>query len=119
MQKVREANALPAGERAATSARESATWTTHGVRGLVADIVQPPPELETALEAVLGERLGNIIVESHEVGVEAIDFLKQRSEGVRASFPCRCARMPVGRTVVYDAMGGEAVEADQPWFRRP
>ena len=47
---------------------------SQGVKGLVADIVQPPPELETALEAVLGERLGNIIVESHEVGVEAIDF---------------------------------------------
>src|SRR5205085_2244744 len=28
-----------------------------------------------------GERLGSIIVESHEVGVEAIDYLKTRSEG--------------------------------------
>lgn len=55
------------------------------IRGLVADIVQPPPELETAVEAVLGDRLGNIIVESHEVGVDAIEFLKRRSEG-RSSF---------------------------------
>ena len=63
----------------------SAPWSMSGVRGVVADIVQPPPELETAVEAVLGERLGNIIVESHEVGVEAIDFLKSQSEG-RSSF---------------------------------
>jgi chromosome segregation ATPase len=45
-----------------------------GIKAVVADIVQPPPELETAVEAVLGERLGNIIVESHDVGVEAIQF---------------------------------------------
>ncbi len=84
-----------------------------GIRGVVADIVQPPPELETAVEAVLGERLGNIIVESHDVGVEAIEFLKSRSEG-RSSF------IPVGLrgavrtspavqaagTVIYDATAG-------------
>ena len=61
---------------------ETRPWSmSTGVRGVVADIVQPPPELETAVEAVLGERLGNIIVESHEVGVEAIEFLKRTREG--------------------------------------
>jgi len=58
---------------------------TSGIKGVVADIVQPPPELEAAVEAVLGDRLGNIIVESHDVGVEAIEFLKAKSEG-RSSF---------------------------------
>jgi chromosome segregation protein len=75
-----------------------------GIEGLVADIVQPPPELETAVEAVLGERLGNVIVESHEAGVEAIQFLKQKSEG-RSSFIPRALRAPRGE-VLYDAMGG-------------
>src|SRR5207249_2671987 len=80
-------------------------------RGVVADIVQPPPELETAVEAVLGERLGNIIVESHEVGVEAIEFLKSQSEG-RSSFIPVGLRAPVsGGNVVYDASGGVSVEA--------
>jgi chromosome segregation protein len=81
MQRVRE---KPISDSSPSRAAES-LWTTTGVRGLVADIVQPPPDLETALEAVLGERLGNIIVESHDVGVEAIDYLKQQSEG-RSSF---------------------------------
>ena len=63
------------------------------MKGLVADIVQPPPELETAVEAVLGDRLGNIIVESHEVGIDAIDFLKSRSEG-RSSFIPLTLRAP-------------------------
>src|SRR5580698_6097100 len=75
-----------------------------GIEGIVADIVRPPPELEVAVEAVLGERLGNVIVESHEAGVEAIQFLKQKSEG-RSSFIPRALRVPRGE-VVYDATGG-------------
>jgi chromosome segregation protein len=75
-----------------------------GIEGIVADIVRPPPELEVAVEAVLGERLGNVIVESHEAGVEAIQFLKQKSEG-RSSFIPRALRAPRGE-VVYDATGG-------------
>ena len=62
-----------------------------GSRRVVADIVQPPPELETAVEAVLGERLGNVIVDSHEAGVEAIQFLKRKREG-RSSFIPRALR---------------------------
>jgi chromosome segregation protein len=83
-----------------------------GIRGVVADIVQPPPELETAVEAVLGERLGNIIVESHDVGVEAIEFLKARSEG-RSSFIPLGLRQTMSSaragTVVYDAMAAAPV----------
>ena len=60
--------------------------------------MQPPPELETAVEAVLGERLGNIIVESHDVGVEAIQFLKRTSEG-RSSFIPRALRAQRRRAV--------------------
>jgi chromosome segregation protein len=103
MQRVRETTAEPGGEA-------SRTWTSQGVRGLVADIVQPPPELETALEAVLGERLGNIIVESHEVGVEAIDFLKQRSEGRSSFIPLSLRSVGNEGTVIYDANGGTTTE---------
>jgi chromosome segregation protein len=107
MQRVRDTGTSMESE---SDGGQASGWTKQGVRGLVADIVQPPPELETALEAVLGERLGNIIVESHEVGVEAIDFLKQRSEG-RSSFIPLSLRAPVSPgTVVYDASGGASVE---------
>jgi chromosome segregation protein len=80
-----------------------------GVEGLVADIMRPPPELETAVEAVLGERLGNVIVESHEAGIEAIQFLKSKSEG-RSSFIPRALRQTRGE-VLYDATGGAAAHA--------
>ncbi len=80
-----------------------ATAGVTGIEGIVADIMRPPPELETAVEAVLGERLGNVIVESHEAGVEAIQFLKQKSEG-RSSFIPIALRAQRGE-VLYDAMG--------------
>ena len=83
-----------------------------GIKAVVADIVRPPQELETAVEAVLGERLGNVIVDSHEAGVEAIQFLKRTREG-RSSFIPRALRThvqaPRGQ-VVYDATSGLASE---------
>jgi len=91
-----------------------------GIKALVADIVRPPAELETAVEAVLGERLGNVIVDSHEAGVEAIQFLKQKREG-RSSFIPRSPRaaqmmrvpMAARGEVVYDAGAGvDAATAD-------
>ena len=56
-----------------------------GIRGLVADVVQAPAEYEAAVEAALGNHLGSVVVESHEVGVDGIEFLKSRREG-RSSF---------------------------------
>jgi chromosome segregation protein len=83
-----------------------------GIKGVVADIVQPPPELETAVEAVLGERLGNVIVDSHEAGVEAIQFLKRSREG-RSSFIPTALRAHASRgQVVYDATAGLATETE-------
>lgn len=92
-----------------------------GIKAVVADIVQPPPELETAVEAVLGERLGNIIVESHEVGLEAIEYLKSRSEGRSSFIPVQLrSSLSTARpgTVVYDASGGASADltADMPVF---
>jgi chromosome segregation protein len=85
-----------------------------GIRGVVADIVRPPPELETAVEAVLGERLGNVIVDSHEAGVEAIQFLKRTHEG-RSSFIPQAlrARAPEGE-VLYDATAATQTDVPQP-----
>ena len=58
-----------------------------GVFGLVADVVSTPAEYETAIEAVLGERLQYVIVESHAQGVEAIDYLKSAAEGRASLIP--------------------------------
>ena len=117
MQRVRDEGETPASGQDSVASHRA--WSMGGVRGVVADIVQPPPELETALEAVLGERLGSIIVESHDVGVEAIEYLKSKSEG-RSSFipvalrsPAALAAAPAG-TVVFDTGDGLSVEQQVP-----
>ena len=58
-----------------------------GIFGLVADVVSAPAEYETAVEALLGERLQYVIVESHAQGVEAIDYLKSAAEGRASLIP--------------------------------
>ena len=64
---------------------QEARGEVSGIRALVADILQPPSDLETAVESVLGERLGNVVVDSHTVSVDGIAFLKERKQG-RSSF---------------------------------
>jgi chromosome segregation protein len=53
--------------------------------GLVADHIEVPREYETAVEAVLGEKLQYVVVKDQTDGVRAIDHLKSSSLG-RGSF---------------------------------
>jgi chromosome segregation protein len=81
--------------------------TRWGIRGLVADVIDAPAELEPAVEAVLAERLGAVVVESQEVGVDAIDYLKSKNEGRAAFVPLNrfaasdeaCGNLPQGEGV--------------------
>ena len=53
--------------------------------GLVADHIRVPREYETAVEAVLGEKLQYVVVKDQTDGIRAIDYLKSASLG-RGSF---------------------------------
>jgi chromosome segregation protein len=55
------------------------------ILGVVADIVEPEPQYEVPLEAILGQRLQYLIVEGEMDATEAIDCLKKESLG-RGSF---------------------------------
>ncbi|MCC6807128.1 MAG: chromosome segregation protein SMC [Deltaproteobacteria bacterium] len=57
----------------------------HGILGLVADVVSAKSEHEGALEAVLGARLQDVIVQSEAAGVDTLAWLKGEAEG-RATF---------------------------------
>ncbi len=59
------------------------------IRGVVADVVRAPELLELAVEAALGDRLGGVLVDDHEVGVAAIGYLKSTSSGRSAFVPVR------------------------------
>ncbi len=69
------------------------------IRGLVADVVQAPERLEIAVEAALGDRLGGVLVESQEAGVDAIRFLKDAHAGRSAFVPFRSSARAGGDDV--------------------
>jgi len=56
-----------------------------GLREILVDVLKTPAEFETAVEAVLGERLQSIIVESYPDTLAAIRYLQETQTG-RGSF---------------------------------
>jgi chromosome segregation protein len=68
-----------------SGASGGAASSSSGIRGLIADVIETSPGYERAVEAVLGERLHYVVVESQREGIEAIEYLKTHSSG-RGSF---------------------------------
>ncbi|MDD5712296.1 MAG: chromosome segregation protein SMC, partial [Smithellaceae bacterium] len=64
---------------------ERTELTKEAFYGLVAEHIDVPEQYETAVEAVLGEKLQYVVVKSQEDGVQAIDYMKNYSLG-RGSF---------------------------------
>jgi chromosome segregation protein len=75
------------------------------IHGVVADVVRAPEQLEVAVEAALGDRLGGVLVSEPEVGLAAVGFLKQGGGG-------RSAFVPVAST----ASGASAAARRRPEF---
>jgi len=57
------------------------------VIGLIADIIEPEPSFETAVEAVLGESLQYILVKDQEAGLCSINYLQSTSAGRSGFIP--------------------------------
>jgi chromosome segregation protein len=73
---------------------EISARTEGNIRGLVADVVRAPEQLEVAVEAALGDRLGGVLVDDQAVGVEAIGYLKSSGAGRSAFVPCARPEIP-------------------------
>jgi chromosome segregation protein len=58
-----------------------------GVRGTVADLLEVPPRLERAVEAVLGERLQWVVVDRFEHARAAVEYLAARRAGAATFVP--------------------------------
>ena len=59
------------------------------ILGLVADVIEVHPKYEQAVEAVLSDKLQYVIVESHEDGKEAVQYLKSKARGRSSFVPLR------------------------------
>ena len=73
----------PAAARADGAA--AATAPLHGVIGTLGELIEVPAELERAVEAALGGRVQDIVVEGWQDAEAAVDFLKRNQAG-RATF---------------------------------
>ena len=57
------------------------TGFSKNIVGLMAEVIEPDPTYETAVESVLGEALQYIIVKDQDTGIQAIDYLQITGEG--------------------------------------
>ncbi|MBI5328289.1 MAG: chromosome segregation protein SMC [Deltaproteobacteria bacterium] len=73
--------------------REEDTPDYKRIHGLVADILETSARYEKAVEAVLGERLQYVIVESQHEGVEAVQYLKAQAKGRGSFVPLKEAKI--------------------------
>lgn len=71
----------------------SAASTPGPVYGILADYLHTPPQLETAVSAVLGERLEGVVVDAPAVAARGVELLKREQEG-RTTFVPRRSRPP-------------------------
>jgi len=65
-----------------------------GLRDVLADVLQTPSEYEPAVEAVLGEKLQSVIVNSYADSVEAIGYLTSHRSGRGSFIPIRPKSVP-------------------------
>ncbi len=72
-----------------------------GILGLTADVIAPSPEVETAVEAVLGEALQYVLVRDEAVGAEAVGYLQETQGG-------RCGFIPMTSVAPADGDGTAA-----------
>lgn len=63
------------------------TVNRNGIIGLTADIVEPEPSFETAVEAALGDSLQYIIVQEQTDGLRAINYLQANGSGRSGFIP--------------------------------
>lgn len=68
-----------------TARKQGANGQLGTIHGLVADIIETEARYETAIEAVLGDRLQNVVVGSQSDSLKAIQFLKSEGGG-RSTF---------------------------------
>lgn len=58
-----------------------------GIVGPIADILNPEPSYETALEAAMGESLQYLLARDFEAGIKALSFLERNQAGRCGFFP--------------------------------
>ena len=106
------------GVRAIMTAPEGETVPGQGVYppsreailGLMADILEPQPTYEAAVEAVLGESLQYVLVQDQQAGMDAIGYLQASGAG-RSGF------VPMSDVKPADRGGGNGIDEERKLLR--
>ena len=72
--------------------KQADTRGLKGIISLMADILDPEPTFETAVEAVLGDALQYILVEDQQAGMAAIDYLQDSGAGRSGFIPVKAIK---------------------------
>jgi chromosome segregation protein len=75
------------------------------IHGLVADMIETEPQYELAIEAVLGDRLQYVVVDSQNDSLKAIDYLKAKGGG-RSTFLPKTPREIETEPFIKNGHGG-------------
>ncbi|HHV77892.1 MAG TPA: chromosome segregation protein SMC [Syntrophothermus lipocalidus] len=81
----RDGRSYPEAVRAVMRAGRDKQYGLDGILGVVGDLIEVPPGLETAVETALGRSVQDIVVRSDKDARRAIEFLKEKKLG-RATF---------------------------------
>ncbi|MFO7568714.1 MAG: chromosome segregation protein SMC [Smithellaceae bacterium] len=105
--------------------QEAYKWSSDGVKqvietqdsadtfyGVVADHIQVPREYESAVEAVLGDKLQYVVVKNQEDGLRAIDYLKSYRLGRGSFVP---VELRAGHATTYS---NEHLQEAEPLLRK-
>ncbi len=103
-----EGEGFYAGVRAVLRGTVSGGQTTlSGIVGVLANLIDVPADLERAIEAALGARLQNVVVETWDAAVAAVEYLKKTRGGWATFLPLDTLRprQPL-RTAAVTGIGG-------------
>ena len=78
---------VPGGTDDPTAGPAASAEGNKEIVGLLADILDPSPEYQAAVEAVLGEALQYVLVDAPETGVRAIEYLQSHGAGRSGFIP--------------------------------
>jgi chromosome segregation protein len=81
-----------------------------GILGLMADVLEPAPGFENAVEAVLGETLQYILVADQQAGAAAIDFLQSSGAGRGGFIPIGAIKPLAGSRPATDKGAGRLLD---------
>src|SRR5437870_7829369 len=89
-----------------------------GVRGTVADLLEVPPGLERAVEAVLGECLQWVVVDRFEHARAAVEYLANRRAGAATFVPLEHLHDGVSRGAPSMSPHDEAANSGLTWVAK-